>query len=215
MANNPRVEFEPKRDLVGIYTTPMVSLMVHDGEALNAELKRLILADEKARPGGTKSNVGGWHSDSDLAKWDEPAVKTLFELIDSVVRRLSKIVTGGESWGGGVGYKAWANVNRAGAYNKLHNHAGWHWSGVYYVDAGAQDENNPDSGIIELQDPRGLVSMLPMPGKPFGQTMSIHPRSGQIVIFPSFLYHTVAPYTAAGERISIAFNASLGPAPTD
>ena len=209
VAGNPRVEFEPKRDLVLSYTTPIVYVKVHDSEALDGELKRLILTEEKAKPGVTKSNIRGWHSDTDLAQWDKPAVKTLFGLIDPVVRRLSGFLVGREPWGGGMRYTAWANVNRAGSYNKMHNHPGFHWSGVYYVDVGERDAKETDSGKIEFQDPRGFVSMLPIPGKPFGQTTSIRPRSGALLIFPSFIYHAVTPYTGAGERISIAFNVLL------
>ena len=36
--------------------------------------------------------------------------------------------------------------------------------------------------------------------------ISITPKEGMVVLFPSYLPHETIPYTSSGERICIAFN---------
>jgi hypothetical protein len=42
-----------------------------------------------------------------------------------------------------------------------------------------------------------------------GASQTLTPRSGMIMMFPSWLQHAVRPYSGEHERISIAFNLSL------
>jgi hypothetical protein len=46
-------------------------------------------------------------------------------------------------------------------------------------------------------------------GQSAGASELIFPKSGQLVLFPSWLAHAVRPYEGGRERISIAFNFSL------
>jgi uncharacterized protein (TIGR02466 family) len=46
-------------------------------------------------------------------------------------------------------------------------------------------------------------------GQSAGASELIHPRSGQLVLFPSWLLHAVRPYRGDRERISVAFNFGL------
>jgi uncharacterized protein (TIGR02466 family) len=120
--------------------------------------------------------------------------------------------------------QAWANVSRRGNYNKIHDHPGWHLSAVYYVEAGRNDPGAPpNSGWIEFLDPRGALGAGDPPGidpdKPvrlptqggalFGNVFALPPKTGGLLVFPSWLRHWVHPYAGAGERISLAFNLRL------
>lgn len=210
MVQLAKLELSTEEDIVLGFTTPIVYIKGTDTETLNANLADIIRQKMETDPGVKKSNTG-WHSQTDLATWDQPAIKEMFGLIEPVLRTISGGVCGKAPWPGRISYSAWANVNRQNQYNKMHNHPGFHWSGVYYVDMGDGDNEASESGKIEFQDPRGFASMVPMPGKPFGQTMSLKPKAGSLLIFPSFIYHAVTPYTGDDKRISIAFNASLQP----
>ena len=42
-----------------------------------------------------------------------------------------------------------------------------------------------------------------------GVSELVHPHTGMLVLFPSWLQHAVRPYRGKAERISIAFNLSL------
>ena len=46
-------------------------------------------------------------------------------------------------------------------------------------------------------------------GLSVGANEMIRPRSGRLVMFPSWLLHQVRPYAGKAVRISIAFNLSL------
>ena len=69
-------------------------------------------------------------------------------------------------------------------------------SGVFYVDAPA------GSGSIVFDDPRG-------PRPPFARNRLAHPpSSGEVLLFPPWLSHGVAPSScgASDARIALSFN---------
>ena len=111
----------------------------------------------------------------------------------------------------------WANVNRSGHGNEFHAHPGAFWSGVYYVDDGGIDADPSLGGELEFMDPRGPLPAMNAPhlgyampgGLTGGATERIRPKSGRLVMFPSWMIHQVRPYQGTAERISIAFNLSL------
>lgn len=78
---------------------------------------------------------------------------------------------------------------------------------VYYI-------STPEgAGQITFHDPRGKTPFPPvqMPfdvaTPPFHGVFSHKPREGDLLLFPSFLVHSVAPSSAAQEpRISASFN---------
>ena len=41
------------------------------------------------------------------------------------------------------------------------------------------------------------------------------PQAGLLVVFPSWLYHWVHPYTGQRPRVAVSFNATLGAVATD
>ena len=57
------------------------------------------------------------------------------------------------------------------------------------------------------QEGRDLAGLLPKNG--FDPIMRIRPKAGQMVIFPSYLLHSVYPNDSDQDRITIAFNSLL------
>jgi len=104
----------------------------------------------------------------------------------------------------------WFHVSRSGAYFALHNHPMASWSGVYCVSPG--DGPGPDNGAISFQNPLGLANMfvdrgnahlrLPYSGKNF----MLRQQAGELILFPSYMFHQVLPYIGKRERITVAFN---------
>lgn len=205
-----KLSFDAKRDVLAAYPTPIINTTLANCAALNAGLRRIILAREAEDPGLARSNIGGWHSARDLFDWPEPEIKTLASHIDTLVRQMAGIAVSQQAWKGALTYKAWANVSRSGHYNRMHNHPGAHWSGVYYVDPGDPSIGESDTGKIEFQDPRGFAAMVMTPGNPFTRILNFQPAAGRVLIFPSFMFHTVQPHAGNSERISVAFNAYMG-----
>lgn len=206
------------QDVILTYATPIMVQRVPNAGPLNESLKRIVLAREAAARGQGDgggvaiSNVGGWHSKSDLLNWPEPEIAALKDVFSQCVGRMMQLAVRhdpGKAVEAGFVMDAWANVNRAGNINAAHSHPGYHWSGVYYVSAGDPDRARPQNGILEFYDPRGAANAFTTPGFTFGVTHAITPEAGMIVLFPSWHLHAVHPYHGAAERISIAFNARI------
>lgn len=189
------------------YSTPMYVTTVRRSGRTNDALRELILAKEARSPGLQKSNVGGWHSESDFFAWDNTAVDDVLGWIGKGINELTGFVSGRQRVS--LDVSGWANISRRGHYHRTHMHPSHHWSGVYYVDPGEPTPNFPDSGIIEFHDPRAGVGTMDIPGRPFWGTVHFRPESGMLLIFPSWLAHFVNPYQGDGERISLSFNVMM------
>ena len=195
-----------------LFATPLVTCVLDDSADLNASLRERILAHRAGRPGIGKSNRGGWHSEIGQLEFcgdaGERLVSYMRALGDEATRRV--FAEFGEP-AMPVQWKvhAWANVNRAGDFNKVHVHAASTWSGTYYVDAGEPS----DSGApLHLFDPcqARTVTFLPQAVR---DSVFIHPKPGLMVLFPSYVPHMVFPHEGEGTRISIAFNLRKEPYP--
>ncbi len=98
----------------------------------------------------------------------------------------------------------WANIGGPGAAHPMHTHANNFLSGVYYV------QTPPGAGTICFQDPRDQREII----QPrFCETnqfniaiQQVAVEAGSLIIFPSWLKHSVPPNGSSEERISISFN---------
>lgn len=203
------LNFQPEQDVRPTFETPIAHFRLPDAQQLNRGLRRIIRAKESSGPGIVRSNVGGWHSEDDFLVWPEPEVATFKEAIREAVGSLTGYLAKAARFEGSIKLQAWANVLRRSHYHRIHNHPNHTWSGVYYVDAGSDVADRPDSGQIEFRDPRGFIEMLPCTGLNFGDPITIKPESGLMLVWPAWLYHSVNPYHGKGERITIAFNARI------
>jgi uncharacterized protein (TIGR02466 family) len=187
-----------------------------DAEALNAELKRIILAREAASESVERSNRGGWQSSWDLHKWGGDPMHKVLAFARGIVENATVDRSGKRhqiAWR----INSWANVNRSGHGNQFHTHPGALWSASYYVDDGGVDADPSLGGEFEIQDPRGVATVMYAPqltfpgpdGAALGESQRLTPRAGALIVFPSWLSHGVCPYRGTRERISIAINFSL------
>ncbi|MCZ6871146.1 MAG: 2OG-Fe(II) oxygenase family protein [Gammaproteobacteria bacterium] len=98
----------------------------------------------------------------------------------------------------------WANVGARGASHAVHSHPNNFLSGVYYV------QTSPGADTINFHDPRPQASVLRAPVTELtGQNMDqvvVNVASGTLLIFPSYLPHSVSPSASDGQRTSISFN---------
>jgi uncharacterized protein (TIGR02466 family) len=195
-------------DITLTFGVPIMIQAVPGAAPVNEGLKRAILGRERASPGKSKSNSGGWHSDETLLAWPEPEIAALRSWIDSAVQRLCRLPLREKANALNLAYDAtgWANVNRRGHYNTLHVHAGSHWSIVYYVATGEEEPGHQFNGLLELKDPRPAAVFGRLPAFMFGRGLTIRPQPGMLVGFPAWIEHWVHPFFGSGERISIAVN---------
>ncbi len=97
---------------------------------------------------------------------------------------------------------AWVNMTYPGGYNVQHGHPRAYLSGCFYLDT---PEN---SGRISFADPRpgAVYAPLEMAGKMSSNAIKTQPQAGQLIIFPSWLEHSVEMNTSSENRVSIAMN---------
>jgi uncharacterized protein (TIGR02466 family) len=202
---------ELKQHVAMAFGTPVVAYRWPDSEGINKELKELILKAETRNAGVSRSNVKGWHSNTDFFQWDAECARVLRKRVDTLAIDLTRLVAAptGESRTFRFAAAAWANVLRDGGYNSVHNHPNCMWSGVYYVDRGEPDPTPNENGKLELLDPRSGINMLYIEKNVLDGRYLIEPVPGLMVVFPSWLKHMVHPYFGKGERISVAFNVSV------
>jgi len=139
-----------------------------------------------------KSNVGGYQGSNfvydNLAK----------EIISSIPVLENKPIKD-------VEIDMWVNINKSSNYNFMHNHAPYNGailSGVYYVKC------PKNSGNINFFDPRYFVTnALDMQYYNNGDTYwFFEPKENLMLMFPSWLHHSVDQNQSDEDRISIAFN---------
>lgn len=190
------------------FSTPIYQAVMDDMAQFNADLTRVILDFRARDPKGVKySNEGGWHSAANfLQEVGEPYRARLGAMfMKGVTANLAASVELDSPLPPQVQVTGWANVNERGDCNTSHCHPGCPWSGVYYV---ATDVGPQVGGQLVFIDPRAAAVMLKHPYSPFPATSTITliPRPGTLVVFPSFLYHFVSTYHGDNPRISVAFN---------
>lgn len=101
---------------------------------------------------------------------------------------------------------AWMTMLRDQGYQHGHIHAQAWLSGVYYlcvpagVGAGEGDARGHDGWLEFGRPPYYFRSGREHP------TWAVQPRPGQLLLFPSYLYHRTLPFRDSEPRISIAFD---------
>ncbi len=196
-----------KLEVTQAFPTLIGRLQLPDAEAMNRDLQALILAEEAKYSSLGRSNIGGWHSRPDFLGRRDPAVSGLTTWLNWGLRQMIEASSGSNTFHDPLSVFGWVTLCRAGAYHAPHSHPDSAWSGVYYVDAGNPSPEQPLSGVLEFLDPRAGADAVTAPGDPYGDPFRVWPQSGLLVIFPSWLYHWVHPYTGQTPRIAISFNA--------
>jgi uncharacterized protein (TIGR02466 family) len=199
----------PGPDFIDLFATPVLAADLEGAGELNRELAERLLAEERGAGGIRRSNVGGWHSDGNLAVRPEACFRAVFDAVVAGARALSARL--GEAAGAPAlpswryDLDAWAMIMRSGDYAVLHDHGDAHWSAVYWVDPGDSDPREPLSGRLVLVDPRRRGR--PTPGlELFSAAVPIRPAAGALVVFPGWLQHYVHSYRGERPRISISCN---------
>ena len=109
-----------------------------------------------------------------------------------------------------IGYDAfeitgcWATVLAKGAAHKAHSHPNNFLSGVYYL------RTHPGADTINFHDPRAQTAAIRPPVTELTaentDQVVVKVIDGTLLIFPSYLEHSVDATASEEERISISFN---------
>lgn len=198
-----------------LFETPLIVDEMPGSAALNAELRSIILRRQQESEGVAISNVGGWHSDTNMLAFGGEAAQALNRRIVAAADRFTVDIRGGDAPRHRWASEMWANVSPPGASNRHHCHPGAYWSAVYYVDDGYAGSSDRElGGELVLFDPRMPTVRMAAPDlrfrrpgqKPDHDEVKLRPATGRIVMFPAWLSHAVLPYNGSATRISIAVN---------
>ncbi|MFL2520396.1 MAG: TIGR02466 family protein [Alphaproteobacteria bacterium] len=185
------------------FPTPVWAIQLENYKLVNEEMYNYIKIQQKVDGVGiNKSNIKGWHSKNFNLNEKEPQnfISFISSSIEQVMidmnwdkeKQLTKIDN------------MWAIVNIGGSANLRHQHGNSTISGAYYVRA---PEN---CGDIVFYDPRPApVYSYPnakQPNSLNAQVNAISPKEGALVLFPSYLDHSVNENLSKNERIVISFN---------
>jgi uncharacterized protein (TIGR02466 family) len=190
------------------FPTPIWHFNLDNYQQLNQTLLQEIKVEQQNDSKGQKrSNVLGWHSANDLhhresfAEFTQIIGANVWEVATCLHWDLAKISLAIES--------CWAIVNGKLAANSVHNHPNSLLSGVYYLQA---PEN---SGVISFSDPRPAAHVLVPPMTEFSPwtlpKISYKPQVGTMLLFPSWLLHSVEMNLSSELRISLSFNIAMLP----
>lgn len=204
------LKLDPAEDILALFRTPLARFSLPNAEKINPGLEKAILKRMKKGGGINRSNVRGWHSDRDFCKWPEKDVRELVDSMRWAVRNMVSLVANVPKFRTTIQIAAWANVNGPGSFNQYHTHPNSLWSGVYYVKAGEYEGDTVrQPGKLKFYDPRGQIDQLAHPGQGFGRNFNVEPEDGMMLVFPSWLAHSVNTFDSNTQRISVAFNARV------
>lgn len=99
-------------------------------------------------------------------------------------------------------FQLWANKTPRGGYIDSHLHGNMPFTAVLYVDA------SPEQGNLILENPLEMVLMTqpisPDIKYPIGEEITV--SSGDLVMFPGYIRHSVKPNTTDTPRLILGFN---------
>ena len=145
------------------------------------------------------SNMGGWQS--------QPLIEILSKnteiLLDHVINNLLGIYCNY-----GINRKPklvnyWFNINYPGNYNISHNHTMSFFSVVYYVKV---PKNSGELVLERSDDSSYYMQYFTDMNQYIAQAILVDPEEHKLVIFPSWIKHSVNQNRSNNNRISLAFN---------
>ncbi len=186
-----------------LFPTPVWTLEFENYKSVNEDMYNYIKSEQASDSSGiNKSNIKGWHSkDFDL---DHSEPKKFIKFISSSIEQVMTDMNWDKEKQVVKINNMWAIINTGGSSNAQHQHGNSNISGAYYVRA------PKNSGDIVFYDPRPApVYFHPNAKSPNllnAQVNSVSPKEGVLVLFPSYLDHSVNKNLSNEERIVISFN---------
>lgn len=186
---------------------------------LNRELEALFLArenDEHRNPTPTHvPQAEMFESRFNLFLWPEACVQKLRTfMLDCVAQTVlqSSDLKADDLTQLQIHNHTWFHVTRYAGSFVAHNHPLASWSAVYCVRAGEYLPGQPQSGVLRFMDTRsGADAYLDIANRRLRPEFAVKSRElrleeGQVIVFPSFVFHEVAPFYGSDTRITVATN---------
>ena len=188
------------------FPTPVWTLQLDNYKTVNEQMYSFIKKTQtKDQKGIHKSNIKGWHS-KDFNLQESETKNFINFILPSIEKVMIDMNWEREKQTVKIS-NMWAIVNKGGSTNLRHQHGNSTISGAYYVRA------PKNSGDIVFYDPR------PAPVFSFPKAINsnflnakvngISPKGGALILFPSYVDHSVNENLTDEERIVISFNITI------
>ena len=187
-------------DVLSIFPTCVWKIQLTSGlrQKVNSKILQVI---NEINPDWAEIPLGGsWQSGQDLH--NRELLVDLISCIDNTAQTILQFLK--------VGYDTieitgcWANIAASGASHAMHSHPNNFLSGIYYV------HTHPGADSVNFHDPRPQTGIIRPPvTKLTSQNTDqvvVTVSDGMLLMFPSYLAHSVAPNESDKLRISISFN---------
>ena len=189
-----------------LFPTPVWTLHLDNYKTINEQMYAFIKNEQtKDQRGINKSNIKGWHSNDFDLKQSE--IKNFIDFISPSIQKVMIDMNWDREKQLVKISNMWAIVNTGGSTNLRHQHGNSTISGAYYVRA------PKDCGDIVFYDPRPapVYSYPKAISSNFlnAQVNGITPKEGALVLFPSYIDHSVNENLSNKERIVISFNIKI------
>ena len=206
-------------ELTAAFAVPIGQSRLEPCDRLNRELAQLFLARETKEYQNPAPSHNPqpemFESRVDLFTWPEPCIQELRKfMLESVFRvAMAASETVREEFARlSLNNHTWFHITRPTGYFVAHNHALASWSAVYCVKDGADTAGELRGGLLRLFDTRaGADAYLDLATQRLRQPfivgdLDLKSQPGQLVVFPSYLFHEVTPYYGPDTRITVASN---------
>lgn len=209
----------PALKLNPLFAVPFGEATLAPCERLNRELEALFLereTDEFKNP--TPSHIPQsetFESRFNLFRWPEACVQELRAFVLNAVGQMvieTTTLRADDVARLQFHNHTWFHVSRYAGSFISHNHPLASWSAVYCVRAGESVPGRKDSGVLRFLDTRqGANSYTDPANASLVRAYALRPLEmrlveGQLVIFPSYVFHEVAPFFGRDTRITVATN---------
>jgi uncharacterized protein (TIGR02466 family) len=202
-----------------LFAVPFADTRLVPCERLNRELEALFLLRESAEyQNPTPSHIAQeetFESRFNLFRWTESCVQELRSFVLNAVAQMVIETTSLKPEDiARLNFQnhSWFHISRYAGSFVLHNHPLASWSAVYCVRAGEAVAQHPDSGRLRFFDVRqGANAYLDPANATLRRAYALAPvdlrlEPGQLVIFPSYVFHEVSPFYGSDTRITVATN---------
>ena len=205
-----------------IWSTPFLRVDTNSTDMAN-QLRDVILdcenEDFRKKNSPQRSHDSVFESEFDFLSWKREPIPQFRELMVGYLGNFLKLVN--EMKDDDLNKlkfdnDCWFHIYRNGGYFQPHNHPNASWSTIYCVDPGDETpQNDSMAGHVMFTDPRQTNSYMDPANTNMRRDMSFNAirlrlKPAELLIFPSYLYHTVEPYIGERPRISIAANFWFG-----
>lgn len=214
----PHEQQEPNVESIAAWTTSMFVVELAEHDVLKEDLLPYAYHVRASADSAIASQVAVsaknnlFESQLNFLESDAQGVSELKLILEELVSAVAEQVNS-DSIEEGQGLEAsivesWCHITENGGYHDAHSHPNCSWCGIYYLDAG-DCEINSRSGVNRFYDPRNCANQYHDAGTQYLDATGVWdfvPKSGQVVIFPSYLKHSALPYFGSQDRVVIAFN---------